>query len=88
MHDAFEAITEVATFCQFSTKRNTNLATAINRSHDCTSFRWKLQIPCKTRWANKHSAVLTVAELHNTIHTALLQLSEMENESAETHQKA
>ena len=54
---AFEVVTEVATFFRSSTKRNGYLTAAINRLPDRTNSRWKLQVPCETRWASKDSAV-------------------------------
>ena len=75
-------------FFRSSSKRNARLTSAINSMSGRISNKWRLQQPCQTRWAEKHSAVLAVAELYDPICRVLLEFSDSPEESAETHRRA
>ena len=88
MHSTFDFIGDIASFFKSSSKRNARLTTAIKRMSDRISNKWRLQQPCQTRWAEKHSAVLAVSELYDPIRQVLLELSDLPEEPTESRRKA
>ena len=88
IRNTFDNISEIASFFRSSSKRNARLTSAINSMSGRISNKWRLQQPCQTLWAEKHSAVLAVAELYDPICRVLLEFSDSPKESAETHRRA
>ena len=52
------------------------------------SNKWRLQQPCQTHWAEKHSAVLAVSELYDPIRQVLLELCDLLEKPTESRSKA
>ena len=55
---------------------------------DRISNKWRLQQSYQTRWAEKHSAVLTVSELYDPMRQVLLQISDLPEKPTESRRKA
>ena len=79
---------DIASFFKSNSKRNARQTTAIKSISDRISNKWRLQLPCQTRWTEKHSAVLAVLKLYDPIRNVLLELSDLSEEPTESRRKA
>ena len=85
-HSTFNFIGDVASFFKLCSKRNARLTTAIKARAIKSAINGDCSNHVKlTRWTEKHSSVLAVSELYDSI---LLELSDLPEEPSESRRKA
>jgi hypothetical protein len=81
IRNTFGTVCSVATFINTSAVRTKALEEAIKEIND-VSTKYRLKIPCQTRWVEKHEAIHTIWKLYPAICKVLADISQERNKAS------